>query len=113
MMTIEQFWLAKLAEECTEVGQRALKQMQFGRDQVWKGGEVSGGVAPESGIGLSNAERLRSELNDLISIVNQLERMDEIPYTSLHKFVQLDNAKREKIQKYLKLSQDLGLVEKA
>ena len=33
MMNLEQFYLLKLAEECSEVAQRALKQMQFGKNE--------------------------------------------------------------------------------
>lgn len=111
MMTIKQFWLAKLAEECTEVGQRAIKQMQFGASQVWKGGEVPGGVAPADA-GLDNAHRLLNELNDLYTIVSALQSLNEIPHQAPKEFRAARTAKFAKIEKYLKLSQDLGLVEK-
>ena len=36
MMNLEQFYLLKLAEERSEVAQRALKQMQFGKNEIQK-----------------------------------------------------------------------------
>lgn len=113
MMTIKQFWLTKLAEECTEVGQRALKQIQFGADQIWKGGEVPGGIAPNDNADINNAQRLLNELSDLSAIVSKLQTMGEIPSQSLADFKAARIKKLAKIEKYLMLSQDLGLVERA
>ena len=36
MMNLEQFYLLKLAEERSEVAQRAQKQMQFGKNEIQK-----------------------------------------------------------------------------
>ena len=61
-MNHEQFLLIKLAEECNEVAQQALKSAQFGLEEVY---------VP---IGKSNAVRLVEELNDMIAILSIMER---------------------------------------
>jgi NTP pyrophosphatase (non-canonical NTP hydrolase) len=99
MMTIRQFLLTKLAEECAEVAQRAMKQQQFGKDEKQPGQD------------LTNAERLRSELNDLLAIVFFLEKRSELPYITSEEIVKNMITKYEKVAKYLRLSQDLGQVE--
>lgn len=52
-MNIQQYILTKIAEEASEIAQRALKASQFGINQV------------EPGQTESNAERLRAEVFDL------------------------------------------------
>ena len=52
MLSLKQFVLLKIAEECTEVGKRAIKQMQFGEHQHDAGYE-------------SNMKRLQDEALDL------------------------------------------------
>lgn len=110
-MTLRQFWLTKLAEECQEVAQRALKQMQFGAEQIQKGNEVKDGVAPpDKEAGLTNRERLDLEINDFLAVVDVLQDMDEVSIeTAEHVNAHID-AKQERIQKYLKFSQELGMV---
>jgi hypothetical protein len=93
-LTNEQFLLTKLAEECNEVGQRALKQMQFGRDEV------------QPGQPLSNAERLVGEISDLLATVQFLFEIKAIPAVPRN-----TEAKRAKIAKYRRLSVELGMVE--
>lgn len=53
MMSAQQYILMKIAEEASEVAQRALKAQQFGVDQT------------EPGRDRDNAERLCDELTDL------------------------------------------------
>jgi NTP pyrophosphatase (non-canonical NTP hydrolase) len=106
MMTVKQFYLAKLAEECAEVAQRALKQIQFGKEEAQANGPSTTKIMD------TNAERLRKEINDLIVVVNILEEQGEIPtinYTS--DWADISKAKREKLAKYLAYSQNLGMVE--
>ncbi len=112
MMTLKQYYLNKLAEKCAEVAQRALKQVQFGAEQIQKGTEVKEGVAPpDKEAGLTNRERLDLEINDFLAVVDVLQDMDEVSIeTEEHVNAHID-AKREKIQKYLKYSQELGTVE--
>ena len=69
MMDYEQYLLGKLAEECAEVGQRALKTAQFGMDEV------------QPGQALDNAERLHAELDDLMAIVELLNVHHGLNYT--------------------------------
>ena len=96
MMNLEQFYLLKLAEECSEVAQRALKQMQFGKNEIQKDQA------------LTNSMRLRAELNDLLSVIKILEEMSEIPHA--HDLDEYIKMKRAKLEKYLEYSRDLGLV---
>lgn len=112
MMTIRQYWLTKLAEECCEVGQRALKSMQFGGEQVWKAGEVPGSRTVVPNEGLNNAQRLRLEINDLLTVLDVLDVFGEVSRVTDEQLHEAKAAKLIKIHKYLKMSQDLGLVEK-
>jgi hypothetical protein len=97
MMTIRQFLLTKLAEECAEVAQRAIKQQQFGGLEIQKEQE------------LTNRERLLNEYNDLIAIAEFLRERGEIPESD--NLALVIEQKRFKVNKYLKLSQELGQVE--
>lgn len=96
-MNREQYLLTKLAEECTEIAQDALKTQQFGFESY----------NPDTGI--TNTEYLTNELNDLFAI---LEMLDEL---GSFKFVACPSAisdKKAKVNKYLELSRKLGKVEK-
>jgi NTP pyrophosphatase (non-canonical NTP hydrolase) len=75
-VTKNQFLLLKLAEECAEVAQRAIKQMQFGKDEK----QVD---QPKS-----NAERLNDEITDLKVISYLLEIEREIPALTMEEFYQ-------------------------
>src|SRR6266404_63099 len=111
MMTLRQFYLIKLAEECDEVSHRALKQTQFGAEQVQKGDEVKDGVAPPNKeAGLTNRQRLTNELKDLATTVKLLVDLGEIEDTfetaTEAEFEAWETEKKTKIQKYLKYSQE-------
>jgi hypothetical protein len=112
-MTREQFLLIKLSEECAEVAQRALKQIQFGVHQIQKAGEVHGGSgAPEKEAGLTNGERLREELTDLYVMVNLLQSAGQIPPTNgIKEFRAAKKAKVEKMNKYLAFSRSKGEID--
>ncbi len=113
MMTLRQFYLTKLAEECQEVAQRALKSMQFGAEQIQKGNEVKDGVAPpDRETGLTNRQRLSNELDDLQAVVFVLQDMKEVNVDTLEDFNAYVLAKRQNIKKYLAYSQELGMVER-
>jgi NTP pyrophosphatase (non-canonical NTP hydrolase) len=99
MMTIRQHLLLKLAEECAEVSQRALKQMQFGRDEVQKDQDKT------------NGERLREEINDVVSVVTMLIESGGISSITSEELLDAVNIKQFRIEKYLKYSQELGMVE--
>ena len=90
-MTNEQHLLTILAEECAEVGQRATKAIRFGL-------EDPNGAQPGFP---SNKERLLEELNDLLAVVDLLF---EDNYIDKDK----QKLKQQKIEKYTKLSKELG-----
>ena len=95
MMSYEQFLLMKLAEEASEISQIALKTMQFGMQEHCPG------------LALNNKERIHEELNDLLGIVELLNRTMNFGF-------KVDNTaidkKIIKVNKYLKYSVDLGKV---
>lgn len=95
MMSYEQFLLMKLAEEASEVSQIALKTMQFGMEEHCPG------------LTLNNKERVHEELNDLLGIVELLNRTTGFGFKADTTAV---DKKITKISKYLKYSIDLGKV---
>lgn len=98
MMTRKQYLLLKLAEECTEVAQRCSKQIQFGKDEIQQGQD------------LTNGQRLLFEVIDLATIANLLQDEEEIPQISKIAREAMREAKVTKIMKYLLYSQKLGTV---
>jgi hypothetical protein len=108
-MTREQFLLLKLAEECAEVSQRAIKQIQFGANQVQKAGEVAGGQGPApKEVGLTNGQRLKNELLDLIAIVKLLEENNQFPEITFEEYIDTCRQKVNKLNKYIAFSRSLG-----
>jgi NTP pyrophosphatase (non-canonical NTP hydrolase) len=99
MLDTRQFLLTKLAEECNEVAQRALKQQQFGRYEKQPGQEKT------------NSQRLFEEIIDLTTVISLLEKAGELPVISLNECEDRADAKIKKIQKYRQYSQNLGYVE--
>jgi hypothetical protein len=106
MMTIKQFYLLKLAEECAEVAQRASKQMQFGPDEVQAHRSDSGG---KDGL-LPNKTRLLNEFTDLCGVADALRELGELDLDSVDYDEVIAN-KKARLKKYLEYSQSLGLVE--
>jgi hypothetical protein len=97
-MKWSQFLLIKLSEECAEVSQRALKQVQFGSTEIQKGQEFT------------NAQRLKNELLDLLSIAKTLQELNEIPHISQYEIREARKEKIKKLEKYLALSTSLGEI---
>ena|ERR1700743_2315396 len=97
-MKRNQFLLLKLMEECAEVSQRASKQIQFGADEIQKGQDKT------------NKQRLRDELLDLINIAEMLDEVGELVDVALteDEFQDALKQKRDKLNKYLKMSFELG-----
>jgi NTP pyrophosphatase (non-canonical NTP hydrolase) len=93
-----QHLLLKLSEECDEVGQRAAKQIQFGAHEMQKGQS------------LTNAERLRLEVNDLLTVVRMLEEAGALPINAEGVLEAHIEYKKDKIIRYLELSLNLGMV---
>lgn len=90
-----QFLLCKLSEEASEVAQIALKNQQFGLNQVW----------PEQSY--SNKERAHQELNDLLAIVDMLNEESDFNYTPDKMEIE---AKKVKVNKYYDKSITLGQI---
>lgn len=92
MMTRNQWLMCKLAEEAAEVSQRAMKAQQFGLGEV------------QPGQNLNNAERLCLEMHDIISTWALFcEEFDT--GMSVYPGVGYDQRRREKMAKFLELSQ--------
>ncbi|SRR6266478_1806189 len=100
MTSIKQFYLLKLAEECSEIAQQACKQIQFGHYAT----SVSGKI-------YNNTELLRGEVNDLLAVLDVLTDLGELPEISPMELLVAKNKKRNRIMQYLQHSQALGLVE--
>ncbi|MDA4129254.1 MAG: hypothetical protein OK457_00640 [Thaumarchaeota archaeon] len=99
-MTRDEHLLVKLMEECAEVAQRASKSLQFGSEEV------------QNGQFLNNKERLRTEVNDLLTVIKMLEEEGEfLESISPFRVKAAMALKRKKIQKYLDLSISLGRVQ--
>lgn len=96
MMTRLQYLLNKLAEEASEVSQIALKTAQFGLDECKQGQE------------LTNAQRTHSELNDLLAIVDMLNR--EFGFGFFPSDIS-QMRKQAKVEQFYQYSVELGFVE--
>lgn len=98
MMSLEQYLLTKLVEECTEVAQMALKAQQFGLDNHH----------PKNP-GITNRERLQREFMDVVASVKMLNEIgfgcgvDEA----------LVEKKADKVKHFMSMSIDLGKVEES
>lgn len=109
MMTLRQFYLTKLIEECQEVSQRAAKSIQFGTFEVQAQSGIS--TTENKNQDKTNANRLRDEVEDLLAVIQLVEdKTDDLPMISETESISRAVAKRLKIQKYLKYSQSLRMV---
>jgi hypothetical protein len=100
MINREQFLLLKLAEECAEVAQRASKSIRFGHDEV------------QDGQPLTNAERLRNELADLLTTMCMIgEETDHIAHFERGEGVAYAESTRVKINRFYEYSVYLGRIE--
>lgn len=97
-MTRYEHLFLKLSEECAEVQQRVSKLLQFGAGES------------EPGQTLTNAQRLRAEVNDLLSVIALLEGNGYLRWQSDDELSAHKLSKAEKIKKYLNYSEELGLV---
>ena len=93
-MNVSKFRLLQVMEECNEVSQRCSKAIRFGLSEV------------QSGQNLDNQERILYELNDLYATIELLFGCD-VAGTVDREQIEL---KKEKIEKFLNLSIDLGQV---
>lgn len=96
MMTKEQYLLAKLAEECAEVAQMAIKCQHFG---LYEQQNVE---TPY------NIHRLHEEINDFLGVLELMN--DEIDFNFDGDYAAA-KAKMQKVKKYAEYSKSLGLVD--
>ena len=103
MQTKVDYLLIKLAEEASEVAQRALKAVEFGLEEVQPDQEQS------------NAERIGGEVIDMITILLMLsDEGVEIQKAAARDEAVLNamiEAKKAKVEKYMQLSRALGRLE--
>ena len=95
-ITTEKFLLLKITEECSELSQRASKAFMFGLQEVQKGQE------------LTNLDRLKNELHDLLHTIKMLEQLNGVNLLT----TQYEDY-QEKLHKYEEfnlLSEELGEV---
>lgn len=97
-MNLEQYLLTKLSEECLEIGKEALKIQQFGMYSF----------NPEDP-NMSNKDRLKHELNDLMAIIEMLNTHCDLDYQPCNESI---ITKIGKVEKFHELSKDLGYIQK-
>jgi hypothetical protein len=100
MMNSDQYHLCKIAEECAEVSQRALKAMQFGLDEFQPGQDKD------------NLERLVEEFEDLlITFENFMMLMEHYHWAPSGRFsADRRHERLEKMAKFLHLSKTLNQI---
>lgn len=96
MMTRLQMLLGLLAEECTEIGQRASKAQRFGLEEHQPGDNAS------------NASRIHQELDDLAAVVQMLNEEFNFGYVPN---VDAMNKKIVRVDHCAEYSRKLGLLE--
>ena len=94
-MNRTEYLLTCLAEEAVEVAQRATKALRFGCDEV------------QPGQGLSNTQRIRQELNDLIAVAQMLE---EAGVLVLPLEVDAIDRKKAKVAAFMEYSRSCGAL---
>lgn len=97
-MNKEEHLFLKLIEECAEVQHRVCKLLQFGSDETQEGQNTN------------NSERLRAELDDLISTTKLLEESEAIRQRNSDELANHLEYRRQRISKYLEISKSRGLV---
>lgn len=99
MMTIEQYLLISLAEECNEVAQRCIKAARFGITEM-QDGQLK-----------TNAERIFLEMCDLLAVYELLALNKALPeLRGQHQMLHLMLLKQDKVMKYLQYAQAMGQV---
>jgi hypothetical protein len=95
-MNTKEYLLTCLSEECSEVSHRISKALRFGLQEI----------EPEQEF--TNAERITTELTDLIAIAELLNEMNLIP-TFHNEYAK--NIKRQKVHKYMMYSKKIGVLQ--
>lgn len=96
-MTRTQLLLSKLAEEGCEIAQISLKAQQFGMEEVY----------PAKG--LTNAQRIHLELDDLMAIIEMLNEESGLGYTPSRERIE---AKKAKVNHFAEYSASLGQMQR-
>jgi len=95
-MTRQEQLLVILMEECAEVTQRASKALRFG---------LTDPTGTEPNQPYTNKDRLLMEVNDLYAVIEMVFDSEGRFYSPM-----LIQDKKEKVEKYLKLSEKLGIL---
>ena len=95
-MNETEYALCVVAEECDEVGQRCMKALRFGMDEIQPGQQ------------LTNSERFWREVEDL---QGALERLVELRGSGGTTRAGVD-AKKERIGKFMDYSESLGCLQR-
>ena len=105
-MNITEHLLTCLSEECSEVAKECAKSQRFGLDDKL----TMDPYGPRGTNGLTNAEKLADELNDLLGVVQMLVDAGAIPFNWQ------DHAKQEekkrKVQRFMDYSYRCGVLTK-
>lgn len=99
-MTRSEHLLACLAEECDEVGQRCMKALRFGLDEI------------QPGQPLTNAERIVVEYYDLLAVVLLLREEGILPFDA-EAPVELLEAKQAKVEKFMRYAEEQGALQRS
>jgi NTP pyrophosphatase (non-canonical NTP hydrolase) len=99
-MTRKEHLLLIAMEECNEVAHRISKALRFTLDEVQPGQD------------LNNAQRIHQEFNDLMAVMQMLvtEFPDMNPGSDLTDVQTMIEAKKAKIEKFLKYSEQKGTL---
>lgn len=97
-MTKNQLLLIMLSEECLEVAHRISKSLRFGLDE-------------QRGQESTNRSRIEEEMIDLLSLIDIVQEAEILDIPTFEVPYDLTRSKREKVEKYLRHSQEVGVLE--
>lgn len=97
-MTLSEYMLTCLIEECSEIIKDATKAQRFGLDDIAPGSEQT------------NAEKIAHEVNDLIGIITMLKGNKLLSSAILFNQDEVE-AKIIKVKKWMKYSIEKGFLE--
>jgi hypothetical protein len=95
-MSVADYFLSHLAQECNEVAIRCTKAQMFGL----------GEVQPEQA--LNNAQRIAEELAELYAMVEEMQTRGILPVFGERDFAARVSAKQRKAQHFRGYSRELG-----
>ncbi len=101
-MTVQEYLLTCLMEECNEIAQRCSKALRFGMDEI------------QPGQHLNNEQRIMDEIVDLRGVVREMQARGVFLKLLEPKYVTDRTArKREKIKQFMEYSASLGIIHPA